>query len=481
MDERLREEVFWPRLQAALDGVAPELTSPPAQARVGAVLVLLEQSTHGPVVVLTRRRHDLRSHPGQVSFAGGRLDPDETVEQAALREAREEIGLDPDSVEVLGRGPVFFVPPSRFWVAPVVARWRRPHRLEPNPWEVDEILRVPVAQLLEPRRWRRVPLSLRGASWAWQLDDDLLWGATAMVVALLLEVAVEGWSGGRSPEDLEDDRAVRPWETMPAWQRQARLEGMPERDQSGLPHVTAEQMRRVDDLLEEVGLGRGALVQHAGRAVVTAVRSLADGSLHRRSVTVLAGSGGNGAGGLAAARLLRSAGAEVTVVLTGTPSDPGQVEALMRGSARVVAAGEGGPPHDVEPGDVVVDAMLGYGTRPPLRGRTERTVTWLRRYDVPVVALDLPTGISADDGLAGMCVTADVTVTIAAPKAGLAPRIVHPYTGDLYVADIGVPPWVWHEIGVAMPPDLFAESPLVRLVAGYRPSDAGTPDQAVIG
>src|SRR5690606_36316278 len=101
-DPRLAPEAFWPRFRAALDRVEEEASRPPPDARVGAVLVLLEDTDDGPQLVLTRRRRDLRSHPGQVSFPGGRVDPGETLEEAALREAEEEVGLDAGSVEVVG-------------------------------------------------------------------------------------------------------------------------------------------------------------------------------------------------------------------------------------------------------------------------------------------------------------------------------------------------------------------------------------------
>ena len=476
-DPRLAGDVFWSRLQHALAGVTPEQRTPPADARVGAVLVLLEQTDEGPGLVLTRRRADLRSHPGQVSFAGGRLDADETIEQAALREAEEEIGLDAASVEMLGVGPVFYIPPSRFWVAPVVARWREPHELDCNPWEVDEVLRVPLAQLLERDRWRQVPLSLRGSSWAWQLDGDLLWGATAMVVALLLDVAVEGWSEGARPEELGEELAVRPWEHMPAWQRRARLGGLPERPQDEVPHVSTAQIREVDRLLAEAGLPLASLVEHAGRALTTATQRLLDGGVAGAAVTIAAGPGGNGAGGLAAARLLAAAGAEVAVLLTGGPRLPDQLRTLELAGVRVVQAGEVAL-DDLLPGDVVIDAMLGIGAAPPLRDVPEAVATWLRRHDVPVVSLDLPSGVGADEGLRGMCVAADVTVTLGAPKHALGERIVHPYAGDLYVADIGIPPAVWRTLGIELPPELFADGPLVRLTSGDRAPDAGTPDQA---
>jgi 8-oxo-dGTP pyrophosphatase MutT (NUDIX family) len=157
---------FWPQLEAALAAVPEDARTPPPGARVGAVLVLIEDTARGPSVVLTRRRRDLRSHPGQVSFPGGRLDPGETIEQAALREAAEEIALRPDTVSVVGSGPTFYIPPSRFWVVPVVARWHDPHRLTENPWEVDEVLRVPVAHLLDRDSWRHTPRSLDASAWA---------------------------------------------------------------------------------------------------------------------------------------------------------------------------------------------------------------------------------------------------------------------------------------------------------------------------
>jgi hydroxyethylthiazole kinase-like uncharacterized protein yjeF len=477
-DPRLHPESFWPRFRQALDEVDPETTRPPPDARTGAVLVLLEDTPDGPQLVLTRRRRDMRSHPGQVSFPGGRLDPDETIEEAALREAQEEVGLEPDSVELVGVGPAFYIPPSRFWVVPVAGRWVRPHELRPNPWEVDTILHVPVAHLLEQERWRHVPLSLRGSSWAWQLEEDLLWGATAIVCALMLDVVVPGWSGGMTPADLDDELAVRPWEQAPVVVRRARLgDGLPSVPRRDVPHVTVDQMRVVDDLLDGQGLGLASLVEQAGRGVVHAVRRLLDRTLDGAQVTVAAGSGGNGAGGLAAARLLSAAGAEVTVLLTGPPRLAAQASVLSAAGIRMIEVVDE-VPDGVDPGDGVVDAMLGIGARPPLGGRPEVVAAWLRRHDVPVVALDLPSGIGGDIGLRGPCVTADVTVTLGAPKVGMLDRITDPYVGDLYLADLGIPPAVWRRAGVDMPPSLFASGPLVRLtVTEGVASDAGTPDQ----
>ncbi len=487
MDERLLPERFWSRLRAALDAVDEAARTPPAGARVGAVLVLVEDAPDGPRVVLTRRREDLRSHPGQVSFPGGRLDPGETIEQAALREAWEEVALRADSVEVVGTGPTFYIPPSRFWVVPVLGRWRAPHPLTGNPWEVDEVLHVPVAQLLEPDRWRHAPLSLRGSSWAWQLDDDLLWGATAIVMSLLLDVAVQGWSQGQRPEDLGEARAVRPWEQAPPWQRRARLTGeLPDVDQASLPHVSPAQVRAVRAWLDDHGIGPVARAEQAGRALEKAVRRLVGGDLAGATVTVLAGPSSNGAAGLAAARLLLAAGAEVEVLHVGPPRHPAQRGLLAELGITCRALGtdgrvDGSDLDEQSPGDVVIDAVLGIGAHPPLVDLPERAAAWLRRFAVPVVAADLPSGLSADTGLKGPCVTADVTVAFGLPSRGLEPAIVHPYVGDLYLADLGIPVAAWQAAGVNVATSPFGRGPLVRLTAEARASDAGTPDQGEVG
>lgn len=478
MDGRLRGEVFWPRLREALAAIPDEDRRPPEQARVGAVLVLLEETAEGPRVVLTRRRRDMRSHPGQVSFPGGRLDPGETLEEAALREAREEVGLRAHTVEVVGTGPTFYIPPSRFWVAPVVARWRSPHELAENPWEVDEILHVPVAQLLERARWRHAPLSLRGSTWAWQLDDDVLWGATAMVMSLLLDIAVEGWSDGVHPADLGERLAVRPWEDAPAWERRPRLEGdLPAVAQRSVPHVTSNQLRTVRSWLHERGVDELARAEQAGRALAHATRRLRGGDVRDLSVSVLAGPSSNGAGGLVAARLLASAGARVHVLAVGEARHRAQVRLLADAGVAVDLVAPEQLDDARSPGEVVLDAMLGIGAEPPLRDLPEVAADWLRRHDVPVVALELPSGISADHGLKGACVTAEVTVALGAPTVALGEAIVHPYAGDLYLADLGIPDTAWESAGVA-PPAIFGSGPLVRLTAEDRAPDAGTPDQA---
>jgi hydroxyethylthiazole kinase-like uncharacterized protein yjeF len=478
----LEPAAFWRRLGESLETVPLDARTPPSEARVGAVLVLIEESDDGLSVVLTRRRRDLRSHPGQLSFPGGRREGNESLETSALREAHEEVGLDPDSAEVIGVGRVFYLPPSRFWVAPVLARWVRPHALEENPWEVDEILRVPLTWLLDPGRWRHAPLSLEGSTWAWQLEGDLLWGATAAVLAVLLDTAVPGWHGGREPHELGPERAVRPWETVPVTRRRPRLEGeLPEIAQEGFPHVTAAQVRAVRAWLAEHGITLEARAEHAGRAAAHAVRRLSGLPLTEVSVTVLAGPSSNGAGGLAAARLLATAGAEVDVLMVGDPRLPAQVALLAATGIRIRTITPEGLVDGCSPGQVVIDAVLGIGAQPPLADLPAVANGWLRRHDVPVIALELPSGMSADTGLRGPCVTADVTVALGLPVVGLQAPITHAYVGDLYVADLGIPPVVWRGAGVPSthrPP--FERGPLVRLTAGPTATDAGTPDQAEV-
>ncbi|MFU8841747.1 MAG: NAD(P)H-hydrate epimerase [Nitriliruptoraceae bacterium] len=472
---------FWPRLRAALAGVPERARTPPAEARVGAVLILVEETSGGPVVVLTRRRRDLRSHPGQLSFPGGRREPGETLERSALREAREEIGLDPASVEVVGTGPTFYIPPSRFWVAPVLARWRAPHELAENPWEVDAILRVPLAHLLDPARWRHTPLSMEGSTWAWQLEDDLLWGATAAVLSVLLDTAVPDWHGGLEPAALGEGLAVRPWERVPAAPRRPRLEGdLPTLARAEVPHVTAAQIRAVRAWLDRHGVGPGARAEQAGRALAHAARRLLDRPLTEVRATVLAGPSSNGTAGLVAARLLLAAGAEVDVRTLGPMRAPMQVRLLAAAGAEVTEVV--GPDGDVggPAGDIVLDCLLGVGTTPPIAELPARAARWLRRHDVPAVALELPSGMGADVGLQGPCVTADVTVALGLPLVGLRSPIAHAYVGDLYLADLGVPPAAWRAAGVDVPATApFARGPLVRLAADDTAGDAGTPDQAV--
>ena len=98
-----------------------------ATSRRGAVLLLFGSARD---LLLTERAHDMRSHPGQVSFPGGSIDPGESAREAALREAEEETGLRADGVEVFAELPELWLPPSNFAVTPVLGWWAEPHLVE---------------------------------------------------------------------------------------------------------------------------------------------------------------------------------------------------------------------------------------------------------------------------------------------------------------------------------------------------------------
>jgi 8-oxo-dGTP pyrophosphatase MutT (NUDIX family) len=161
------------------------------QPRRGAVLMLFGDGAAGPDVLLTERAHHMRSHPAQVSFPGGSVDPGETAVEAALRESQEETGLDPDGVEVFAELPELWLPPSNFAVTPVLAWWRDPTEVTVvDPDEVHAIYRVPIAELIDPahRVSVRHPSGWVGPGFVIGDDKDVvLWGFTAGVIARLFD------------------------------------------------------------------------------------------------------------------------------------------------------------------------------------------------------------------------------------------------------------------------------------------------------
>lgn len=127
-----------------------------ASSREAAVLVLFTDADD-PEVVLIERAAGLRKHAGQIAFPGGAVEQGESPEEAALREAWEEVRLEADAVSVLGRLPAARIPVSSFHVHAVVASWAGRGVLEPQPGEVAQVLRVPVSALVDPARrssWR---------------------------------------------------------------------------------------------------------------------------------------------------------------------------------------------------------------------------------------------------------------------------------------------------------------------------------------
>jgi 8-oxo-dGTP pyrophosphatase MutT (NUDIX family) len=166
-------------------------------ARQSAVLILFGEGEDGPDLLLTERSHTMRSHPGQVSFPGGGVDPGETPHEAALREAWEETGLDPAGVELIGELPELWLPPSNNVVTPVVGWWRDPSPVSVKSLEeVHAIYRVPIAELRDPAHRIRVrsprhPGMIGPGFLIGPEKDVILWGFTGGIVARLFQFV--GW------------------------------------------------------------------------------------------------------------------------------------------------------------------------------------------------------------------------------------------------------------------------------------------------
>jgi 8-oxo-dGTP pyrophosphatase MutT (NUDIX family) len=187
---------------------ADELTRfvppPDTDARRGAVLMLFGEGPAGPDLLLTERAHGMRSHPGQISFPGGSLDPtDASPAAAALREAEEETGLDPAGVAPLALLPELFIPPSGFAVTPVLAHWERPKAVHAvDPGETAAVVRVPLAQLADPANRLSVRHSSGITAPGFTVAGLLVWGFTGGLLSALLDLG--GWARPWDPTQVHD-------------------------------------------------------------------------------------------------------------------------------------------------------------------------------------------------------------------------------------------------------------------------------------
>ncbi len=217
-----------------------------------------------------------------------------------------------------------------------------------------------------------------------------------------------------------------------------------------VPAVTTDQMREVDRIaVDEFGLGILQMMENAGRNLAQNVMDMAGGAAG--DVTILTGAGGNGGGGLCCARHLHNRGFQVRLVLDREAS-------AMRGAAAtqlqiLQAAGfKAIDPYQatgaIRRADVVVDALIGYSLRGAPRGRVAELIELCNLHARRVLSLDVPSGLDATTGGApGGVVQPERTMTLALPKTGLRDT-----QGDLYLADIGIPPEVYHRLGLSFEP-----------------------------
>lgn len=233
-----------------------------------------------------------------------------------------------------------------------------------------------------------------------------------------------------------------------------------------IPALTTAQMIEVDRaMMEDYHIELLQMMENAGRNLAQLARQhFLAGDPRGKQVIVLAGSGGNGGGGLTAARRLHNWGAQVRVAL-GKPAETyqgvpaHQLDILRRMGLSALQPGAPLPTAC----DLILDALIGYSLSGAPRGETAALIEWANGQDIPTLSLDVPSGLDSTSGQAQPpTIRAAATLTLALPKTGLLAPQAAPYVGELYLADISVPPELYAKMGIVVPP-LFAESDIISV------------------
>ena len=243
-----------------------------------------------------------------------------------------------------------------------------------------------------------------------------------------------------------------------------------------IPYLTTDQMREVDRaMIEDYHIELIQMMENAGRNLAHLARTrFLEGDVRGRTVVVLAGSGGNGGGGLGCARRLHNWGAEVRVITT-SPDDqykgvPAlQLDILRRMGVPVATTDENTTIDGQVPGnasvDLIVDAVIGYSLSGAPHGTAAQMISWANAQGAPILSLDAPSGIDSTSGqVYSPVIRAAATLTLALPKEGLRAPHTAEYAGELYLADISVPPALYAGPGLELPVGpIFARDEIIRL------------------
>lgn len=230
---------------------------------------------------------------------------------------------------------------------------------------------------------------------------------------------------------------------------------------SQVPSVSSDALRRADtEARDRFGIEPLQLMEVAGWQVARFVDGFI-GGIRGKRVTVVAGSGNNGGDALVAARFVHQRGAVVRVSIV-PPRDATSLAAHHLKTIRELGIREDIAPLGIDrTADVIIDGLLGTGIRPPLRDPAPAVIAAINASAVPVIAIDVPSGLDADTAAGGEdAVMAAVTLTLAAPKRGLASTRA---AGRVFLADIGMPAGLFGSSGEALAA-LFAMADLVELV-----------------
>ncbi len=214
-----------------------------------------------------------------------------------------------------------------------------------------------------------------------------------------------------------------------------------------LPAVSADQMREIDRIaIQDTGPNLYQMMENAGRSLALLAIELLGSAWEKRHILVLAGTGGNGGGGICAARHLANHSARVRLRLAD-PEKLTEVAALQRKMYSFAGGGEISfqDLRETHP-DLVLDALIGYGLRSTATGPFAVLIRWANASGAPILALDVPSGVNATNGENhDEYVHARWTLSLALPKTGLLPDL----TGTLFLADIGIPVGTYRRAGVS--------------------------------
>lgn len=239
-----------------------------------------------------------------------------------------------------------------------------------------------------------------------------------------------------------------------------------------VPSVTAAQMAEVDRItIEELHIPVDVLMENAGRQVAAAARAFLGGSVAGKRVIGLVGIGNNGGDAVVALRHLVNWGARVCAEFIGPQS--GVREATRMQMTRLLQATtwEIAIVHDASQkglrdleADLLIDGLLGYSARGAPRETVANVIDAVSRAQIPILAVDLPSGIDPDTGaVPGAAIRAEATVTLALPKPGLLAPAGGDHVGQLLLADIGIPHAAFGRLGIDTW-RLFEQGDLIRVV-----------------